>query len=172
MGFDKSISGKTVNGRFDPIDEYDIIKLKLLKLRKEMCNYKKLLTVLFLGFSVSCFAQGKIEKLSNNVITGFEQMAKVERLPLLFPLGTKKNRMISYDASGGNGFGLLLNTFKKYIDENGDVVIFDAYGPGCLYREQMNIWTNNGIGAISKTIRIKYYFDDEKTPRLDAPVLD
>jgi len=122
--------------------------------------------------SVCSFAQKKTEKLSGKVVTGFEQMAKIERLPLLYPDGTKKNRMISYDASGGNGFGLLLNTFKKYIDENGDIVIFDAYGPGCLYREQMNIWTDNGIGKMSKTIRIKYYFDGEKTPRIDAPVLD
>jgi hypothetical protein len=143
-----------------------------MKIRKDMCNYKMLLTVLLLGFSVQSFAQKKVEKLSNKVVTGFEQMAKVERLPLLYPDGTKKNRMISYDASGGNGFGLFLNTFKKYIDENGDVVIFDAFGPGCLYREQMNIWTNNGIGALSNTIRIKYYFDDEKTPRLSAPVTD
>lgn len=137
-----------------------------------MCTLKKLLAGLLMIFSVGSFAQKKVEKLSNSVVTGFEQMAKIQRLPLLYPEGTKKNRMISYDASGGNGFGLLINTFTKYVDENGDVVIFDACGPGCLYRQQMNIWTNNGIGNISNTIRIKYYFDDEKTPRLNAPVLD
>ena len=131
-------------------------------------------TLLLLFFTtgiLSCAAQ-KSPKISNVPTTGFEQMAKIERLPLLYPYGTKKNRMISYDASGGNGFGLLINTFTKYVDENGDIVIFDAYGPGCLYRQQMNIWTDNGIGKISSTIRIKYYFDDETTPRVDAPVLD
>lgn len=138
-----------------------------------MLYYRKLfLALLVISSTTGVVAQQKADIRSNAVVTGFEQMAKVERLPLLYPYGTKKNRMISYDASGGNGFGLLINTFKKYIDENGDVVIFDAYGPGCLYREQMNIWTDNGIGKISKTIRIKYYFDGETTPRIDAPVLD
>ena len=130
------------------------------------------LLLLFISAGISpCVAQ-KSQKMSNVPTTGFEQMAKIERLPLLYPYGTKKNRMISYDASGGNGFGLLINTFTKYVDENGDIVIFDAYGPGCLYRQQMNIWTDNGIGKISSTIRIKYYFDDETVPRVDAPVLD
>lgn len=127
----------------------------------------------FIIFSVltsSVLAQKQKASSSPDVLTGFEQMYKIERLPLLYPFGTKKNRLISYDASGGNGFGLLINTFKKYIDEHGDVVIFDAYGPGSLYRQQINIWGNKGIGRLSKTIHIKYYFDDEKTPRIDAPV--
>jgi len=108
----------------------------------------------------------------NNVPAGFEAMAKIERLPVMYPLGTKKNRQITYDPTGGNGFGMFLSMFKKYIDDKGEIVFFDAYGPGCLYREQMNIWTNNGVGAQSKSIRIKYYFDDETTPRLDLPVYE
>ena len=116
------------------------------------------------------FAQKQNVSLSSNVLTGFEQMYKIERLPLLYPFGTKKNRLISYDAAGGNGFGLLINTFKKYVDKRGEVVIFDAYGPGSLYRQQMNIWGSKGIGGLSNTIHIKYYFDDEKTPRIDVPV--
>lgn len=138
-----------------------------------MFSCKKIVSS-FLSLSVvfCTSAQKRVERLTNDVVTGFEQMAKIERLPLLYPNGTKKNRMISYDASGGNGFGLLINTFKKYIDTNGDIVIFDAYGPGCLYREQMNIWTDNGIGKMSSTIRIKYYFDGETKPRIDVPVLD
>ncbi|HEY8968075.1 MAG TPA: DUF2961 domain-containing protein, partial [Puia sp.] len=100
-------------------------------------------------------------------------MSKIERLPLLYPYGTKKNRYISYDASGGNGFGLFQSTFTKYVDDKGDLVIFDAYGPGCLYRQQMNIWGGRwGFGSMSKTIRIKYYFDDEKEPRINAPIED
>lgn len=137
-----------------------------------MFDLRKLFFCLLMSITVYSFAQQRVEVLSDKAETGFEQMAKIERLPLLYPYGAKKNRMISYDASGGNGFGLLINTFKKYIDEHGDVVIFDAYGPGCLYREQMNIWTDNGIGKLSKSIRIKYYFDDEKTPRIDAPVTE
>ncbi|HVU57256.1 MAG TPA: DUF2961 domain-containing protein, partial [Puia sp.] len=111
--------------------------------------------------------------LSPKIVTGFEQMSKIERLPLLYPYGTKKNRYISYDASGGNGFGLFQSTFTKYVDDKGDLVIFDAYGPGCLYRQQINIWGGRwGFGSMSKTIRIKYYFDDEKEPRVNAPIDD
>lgn len=112
----------------------------------------------------------KTSFISNEVVCGLEAMAKIERLPFLFPPGTKKNRSISYDASGGNGFGLFQSTFKKYIDNKGELVIFDAYGPGCLYRQQMNIWIDNGIGKKSESIRIKYYFDHDTVPRVDIPV--
>jgi len=115
---------------------------------------------------------GQSNKLDNYVPTGFEAMAKLERLPVMYPAGTKKNRQITYDPTGGNGFGMFLSMFKKYIDENGDIVFFDTYGPGGLYREQMNIWVNNGVGAQNKSIRIKYYFDDETKPRIDVPVFE
>lgn len=118
-------------------------------------------------FLLSCTGNNK-QSGNDSVVVGLEAMAKVERLPYLFPPGTKVNRFISYDASGGNGFGLLQSTFKKYIDKKGELVIFDSYGPGCLYRQQMNIW--KGIGHMSQTIRIKYYFDNEDTPRVNAPV--
>ena len=119
---------------------------------------------------LSCTApKGKID---NDVPTGFEAMAKLERLPVMYPPGTKKNRQITYDPTGGNGFGMFLSMFNKYIDDNGEIVFFDCYGPGCLYREQMNIWINNGVGAQNKGIRIKYYFDEEPTPRIDVPVFE
>ncbi|GAA4305137.1 DUF2961 domain-containing protein [Compostibacter hankyongensis] len=131
---------------------------------------KQLFFLLLLACAGTLFCISCREKEDNsaNVVTGLEAMAKVERLPFLFPPGTKKNRFISYDASGGNGFGLLQSTFKKYIDSSGELVIFDAYGPGCLYRQQMNIW--KGIGQMSPTLRIRYYFDDEATPKVDLPV--
>ena len=108
----------------------------------------------------------------NDVPTGFEAMAKLERLPVMYPPGTKKNRQITYDPTGGNGFGMFLSMFKKYVDDKGDIVFFDTYGPGGLYREQMNIWINNGVGAQNKDVRIKYYFDDEPEPRIDVPVFE
>ena len=40
-------------------------------------------------------------------------------------------------------------------------------GPGCLYRQQMNIWFGN---PVYKGVRIKYYFDDEPKPRVDMDV--
>ncbi|HWY37454.1 MAG TPA: hypothetical protein VNY73_02775, partial [Bacteroidia bacterium] len=133
---------------------------------------KRLLLTIFLTATI-LFVSGQGKKSSitpKSVVTGLEAMAKVERLPFLYPPGTKKNRFISYDASGGNGFGLLQSTFKRYIDQKGELVIFDSYGPGCLYRQQMNIWINNGIGKKSETIRIKYYFDDDSVAKVDVPV--
>jgi hypothetical protein len=129
-----------------------------------------LLGIMLLAFTATAFQWKKNEDKpgKEGVATGMEAMAKIERLPFLFEPGTKKNRFISYDASGGNGFGLVQSTFKRYIDKNGEMVIFDSYGPGSLYRQQMNIW--KGIGKMSKSIRIKYYFDKETKARIDAPV--
>ena len=122
-------------------------------------------------FSIKASCKKNISD-SSYIPTGFEAMAKIERLPVLYPYGTKKNREISYDASGGNGFGLFQAMFKKYVDQKGEIVFFDAYGPGCLYRQQMNIWSSRGIGVNNKNIRIRYYFDDEPEPRIDVPVYE
>ncbi|MDO8588758.1 MAG: DUF2961 domain-containing protein [Armatimonadota bacterium] len=62
----------------------------------------------------------------------------------------------SYDPSGLNddGFSGAHSFLRK---EGEDFVIFDAQGPGCIYR----IWSANpGKGWI------KFYFDGEETPRL------
>ncbi|MDR0843863.1 MAG: DUF2961 domain-containing protein [Tannerella sp.] len=130
--------------------------------------------LLFL-FSLASFcvsAQKQPDKSVAYIPVGLEAMAKLERLPILYPQGTKKNRCITYDAAGGNGFGLFLSMFKKYVDPNGEIVFFDTYGPGCLYRQQMNIWINNGVGAKNKNIRIRYYFDEETVLRIDVPVFE
>ena len=127
------------------------------------------LILFFVGstFWVSYAQKGKPAD-QDTVVTGLQAMAEIEGLPVLFPPGTKTHRFISYDASGGNGFKFFQSTFQKYIDDRSELVIFDAYGPGCLYRQQMNIW--KGIGKMSPTIRIRYYFDNENTPRVDVPV--
>ena len=56
-----------------------------------MVNRKKIFSgLLLMSVSICSFGQQRVEKLSNEVVTGFEQMAKIERLPLLYPYGTKK----------------------------------------------------------------------------------
>jgi hypothetical protein len=139
---------------------------KILSLKKILFIF-----VLFPLMAAPCAAQ-KINVSEKYVPIGFEAMVALERLPILYPAGTKKNRCITYDASGGNGFGLFQAMFKKYVDEKGEIVFFDAYGPGCLYREQMNIWWDKGVGAKNKNIRIRYYFDEETVPRIDVPVFE
>ncbi len=88
---------------------------------------------------------------------------RVENLPFL-RTGEQTHQFCSYDRAGDNYDA---EYFPLYTDANGECVIFDAMGPGCLYRQQMNIW----YGApIYKGIHIRYYFDDEAKPRIDMDV--
>ncbi len=118
--------------------------------------------VLFSGASSVCGA-----KEATMPRPGFDAMEKVESLPLLPGSGTQTRQFISYDPSGGNDDGQFVKTCTRYIDSNGDHVIFDEYGPGCLYRQQMNLW----MSPLDPTrMRIRYYFDDEKKPRIDMTI--
>ena len=78
--------------------------------------------------------------------------------------GMETHQFCSYDRAGDN---YDWEYFPLYMDTNGECVIFDAMGPGCLYRHHMNIWHGT---PIYKGIRIRYYFDNETTPRIDMDV--
>ena len=49
--------------------------------------------------------------------------------------------------------------FKRY-EENGEYVFFDEIGPGCLYRQQMNVFSKV-TKFPDEEARIRFYFDDE-----------
>src|ERR1700677_645264 len=51
--------------------------------------------------------------------------------------GEQTHQFCTYDRAGDNYDS---EYFPLYNDTNGGCVIFDAMGPGCLYRQQMNIW--------------------------------
>ncbi len=92
---------------------------------------------------------------------GFEAMQRLDLLPVFLPNGTQTKQTITYDPAGENRSGF----FKRY-EENGEYVFFDEIGPGCLCRQQMNVfskWTK----FPNEEIRIRYYFDDETKPRID-----
>jgi hypothetical protein len=55
--------------------------------------------------------------------------------------------------------------FRRYA-ENGEYVFFDEIGPGCLYRQQANVFSSR-TDFPSDDVRIRMYFDDESQPRLD-----
>src|SRR5262245_32796337 len=95
---------------------------------------------------------------------GFDAMARPELLPLLPPNGTQTKQFASYDPSGGNADGGM-ERFRRY-DEHGEYVFFDEIGPGCLYRQQANIFSSFADFP-SEDVRIRMYFDDESTARLD-----
>ncbi|MBS1794722.1 MAG: DUF2961 domain-containing protein [Acidobacteria bacterium] len=109
---------------------------------------------------------------------GFASMERPELLPLLFPPTSATRQVLSYDVSSGNSDGNYPRAFVKYYDKNGEAVIFDEYGPGCLYRQQMNVWVGFGGPTLlmfnpdENNARIKYYFDDEEKPRLDVSLDD
>src|SRR5262249_42669441 len=92
---------------------------------------------------------------------GFDAMARPEVLPLLPPNGTQTKQFASYDPSGGDADGGL-ERFRRY-DEHGEYVFFDEMGPGCLYRQQANLFTSLADFP-SEDVRIRMYFDDESTP--------
>jgi hypothetical protein len=88
---------------------------------------------------------------------------RVDTLPFL-RTGVQTHQFCSYDRAGDNYDA---DYFPLYTDTNGECVIFDAMGPGCLYRQQMNIWFAD---PVYRGIRIRYYFDDEPKPRVDMDV--
>jgi len=100
--------------------------------------------------------------------TGLKAMEHPEWVPLFLPDGTETKQTISYDPTGGNDDGLYKN-WIRYIDEHKEWVNFDEIGPGCLYRQQMNVWKNGGDPreSIPPKARIKYYFDGETAARVD-----
>ncbi|MFH1679169.1 MAG: DUF2961 domain-containing protein [Candidatus Eisenbacteria bacterium] len=68
----------------------------------------------------------------------------------------------SYDRTGGNddGFSGLFSRIR--IDENGEHVLAEMDGPGCVKRIWMT-WPG-------RSTRIRIYIDGEETPALDLPI--
>lgn len=89
---------------------------------------------------------------------------RLDLLPFLRNNEQTVHQFCSYDRAGDN---YDFDYFPLYMEANGECVIFDAFGPGCLYRVHMNIWHNHNI---DKGVSIRFYFDDEPKPRIDMDV--
>src|ERR1700761_2348418 len=113
---------------------------------------------IFNGVATSGFAENV--SLPDLIEAGAFQ---ADTLPFL-QRGVQTRQFCTYDRAGDNKDQ---EYFPLYTDTNGECVIFDAMGPGCLYRQQMNIWFAN---PVYRGIHIKYYFDDEPKPRVDMDV--
>jgi hypothetical protein len=92
---------------------------------------------------------------------GVPAFTALEGLPYL-RRGVQTHQFCSYDRAGDNYDA---DYFPICADASGECVFFDAYGPGCLYRLQMNIWNGDVKG-----INIRFYFDDEPKARIDMDV--
>ena len=88
---------------------------------------------------------------------------RLDWLPFLHK-GEQTHQFCSYDRAGDNYDA---EYFALYTDTNGECVIFDAMGPGCLTRHHMNIWHDH---EIYKGIRVRYYFDDEPQACIDMDI--
>ncbi|MBO9573198.1 MAG: hypothetical protein J7497_13485, partial [Chitinophagaceae bacterium] len=112
------------------------------------------------------------EEIAAQHIEGLSRMAHPELLPYLFHPGTQTKQSASVDYSGNNDDGNYKTAFIRYKDENGEDVIFDEFGPGCIYRMQMNAWTRwlNTVTVFPQAgkARIKFYFDNEQSPRINT----
>ena len=111
---------------------------------------------LMLAFCLLFFVFCAPEARGENNICG---PITLDRLPQL-PRHITTGQFSSYNRKGLNGDsgGFL------YEDENGDKVIFDATGPGCI----RSFW---GTMIDNRQI-FKFYFDGEKKPRIEAPLSD
>ncbi len=92
---------------------------------------------------------------------GVPAFTALDRLPYL-RRGVQSHQFTSYDRAGDNYDA---DYFPLYQEADGAQVIFDAYGPGCLYRLHMNIWNGDVSG-----VNIRFFFDNEPQPRIDMDV--
>lgn len=82
----------------------------------------------------------------------------LENLPFL-PLGVSVRQFSSHNRAGYNKD----DDEFLYTDEQGDSVIFDAAGPGCV----RSMWSTN----IPDNQVLLFYFDGEDNPRYQIPAL-
>jgi hypothetical protein len=91
----------------------------------------------------------------------------LDRYPVLSG-AAQAHYLSSYDRTGGNDDGFRGTYSALYVDERGEHVIFDQAGPGIVYTmwftSREHGWADLGWG------RIRFYFDGETEPRLDADV--
>ncbi|NIP26222.1 MAG: DUF2961 domain-containing protein [Phycisphaerae bacterium] len=82
-------------------------------------------------------------------------------LPYIYP-NVESYYLSSYDRTGGNDDGFRGTYSQLYVDDKGEHVIFEQEGPGCIY----NLWFT-GSGRNLHWGKIRFYFDREKTPRIE-----
>ena len=96
-------------------------------------------------------------------LCGAERMLRFDRLPELLE-GARAMQVSSHDRNGGNWDGWFGTYSHLYRDENGEYVLFDEQGAGCIYR----MWTTFDLNYGMSTNRFRVYFDDETVPRIDT----
>ncbi|MBI3119191.1 MAG: hypothetical protein HYZ00_10920, partial [Candidatus Hydrogenedentes bacterium] len=98
-----------------------------------------------------------------------EELYDASLLPRLRP-GVVARSFSSYDRTGGNNDGFS-GQYSKLREEDGNSVIAEMEGPGCIQR----IWFTHSVhkedGLLErKHEHIKIYLDGKDTPALDVPL--
>jgi hypothetical protein len=115
---------------------------------------------------------------SQEILRGENALEYFDYLPYLKE-GVQAKQVSSHDRGGGNIDGLLgIHSFL--YKSNGEFVIFDEEGPGCVYRVWMtdpvstplNYALHTQLPDFWITQHIRFYFDDEEKPRIDMPLKD
>jgi len=94
---------------------------------------------------------------------GARALLRLDALPLLRE-GVSVHHVSSFDRTGGNDDGFE-GTWSALAERNGEHVIVDARGPGCLY----TLWFTGPDGGYSALPwgRLRFYFGSEEKPRFD-----
>ena len=116
------------------------------------------MSLLFAGVARAWQPTGSLQELYDDTL-----------LPRLRP-GVKAASFSSYDRTGGNNDGFS-GTYSKLREEDGNSVIAEMEGPGCIYR----YWTTHSIGEAPglldrKREHIRIYLDGAAEPALDVPL--
>jgi len=104
--------------------------------------------------------------------SAIEGLYRLDLLPQLLPPGVTYKMFSSYDRKGGNDDGFR-GTYSKLRVENGDAVVAEMTGAGCIERIHLphSIYHQPGLlGRKGEHIRI--YLDGKEEPALDVPLED
>ncbi|MBN2580278.1 MAG: DUF2961 domain-containing protein [Pirellulales bacterium] len=128
-------------------------------------------TTLFWLFPGGLNAKEKKPAAGKAETAAIEELSRPELLPRLRP-GVTCRMFSSYDRSGGNDDGFA-GTYSKLRVENGNSVLAEMTGPGCIQRIHLphSIYEKPGLLGLKKE-HIRIYLDGEKTPALDVPLED
>jgi hypothetical protein len=139
-----------------------ILHLAMTLWSQPMRAIPRTVSLLFLMTTLATltFGEEKKREPSRDLLT-------IENLPRLRS-GIQTHQFCTYDRAGDN---YDWDYFELYFEPNGELVLFDAMGPGCLSRQQMNVWMSAATYKTDTTdVRIRYYFDDEEKPRVDMDI--
>jgi len=93
---------------------------------------------------------------------GLEFYDNLSLLPYIYS-NVESYYLSSYDRTGGNDDGFRGTYSQLYVDDEGEHVIFDEEGPGCVF----NLWFT-GSGRSLHWGKIRFYFDNDETPRIEC----